>query len=73
MYVAAAQYDNDNDRFRSPKFTVNPPLSGAAIAGRLECVQVLVDEVGVWIEPFIDIIDLLIAPATVQTVFTARL
>jgi hypothetical protein len=36
-------------------------------------VQVLVDEVGVWIEPFIDIIDLLIAPATVQTVFTARL
>jgi hypothetical protein len=50
VYVAAAQDDNDNDRFHSPKFTVNPPLSGAAIAGRSECVQVLVDEVGIWID-----------------------
>jgi ankyrin repeat protein len=45
-----AQDNNGEDRFHSPKFTVNPPLSGAAIADRLECVQVLVDEVGVWID-----------------------
>jgi hypothetical protein len=55
VYVAAAaapsdEDDNGDDWFYSPKFTVNPPLSGAAIAGRLECVQVLVDEVGVSID-----------------------
>jgi ankyrin repeat protein len=63
VYVAAAperdvamagaddgEDDNGDDSFYSPKFTVNPPLSGAAIAGRLECVKVLVDEVGVSID-----------------------
>lgn len=57
VYVAAAtpkqdadDEDDNDDWFYSPKFTINPPLSGAAMAGRLECVKVLVDKVKVWID-----------------------
>jgi ankyrin repeat protein len=49
--MAGASDEDDSDgRFYSPKFTINPPLSGVAMAGHLECVQVLVDEVGVSID-----------------------
>jgi hypothetical protein len=44
---ASDEDDNGDDWFYSPKFTINPPLSGAAFAGHLDCVQVLVDEVKV--------------------------
>jgi ankyrin repeat protein len=40
----------DENYLTTPKITIDPPLTGAAIEGHLECVQVLVDEVKVWID-----------------------
>jgi ankyrin repeat protein len=47
QYMAAL---DDENYYLTPKFTINPPLTGAAFAGHLECVQVLVDEVKVSID-----------------------
>lgn len=40
----------DDEYLITPKFTIDPPLTGAALEGHLECVQVLVDEVKVLID-----------------------
>lgn len=50
VIVGADDEEDNDDWFYSPKFTIDPPLSGAAFAGHLECVQVLVDEVKVLID-----------------------
>ena len=41
---------DDEDYYTTPKITIDPPLTGAAFAGHLECVQVLIDEVKVSID-----------------------
>ena len=44
---------SDIDEFeRLPSITLHPPLTGAAFAGQLECVKVLLDEVGVPIDEY---------------------
>jgi ankyrin repeat protein len=42
--------NKDDDDYYSPKFMIDPPLTGAALHGHLECVQVLIDEVKVSID-----------------------
>jgi len=41
-----------NDFERTPMLTLHPPLTGAAFAGQLESVKVLLDEVKVSIDEY---------------------